>query len=259
MYDDGIEEVQFPKSICPDHEAGKVHGQHIIAGTWRELCPGITTFEDQKAAADAPDHTRNGCPALPVGCVRCTAPATVRAAIAASQGLPANAGPAHLDGCMQENGITTCVPDCPRPAAIAAATWAHSLSDYTPPRLMRSPEVSGEWAGASNAERRVLIDRAYVAAQKENDQRAAATGTGGTAVFTVRLDVVIRHISGPVIDNQDHVLAWLTVDNALFGRTSDGNVTFGVCPDHADPDDCDPCPRTTDSVFTVRFDSAYSH
>jgi len=35
------DEVEFPTAVCPDHEAGKVHGPHRIAGTWREDCPGV--------------------------------------------------------------------------------------------------------------------------------------------------------------------------------------------------------------------------
>lgn len=124
------EEIDFPAAVCPDREAMKEHGPHHIEGTLRDWCPGITTFEAQKAAADAPSHVRNHCPALPVGCVRCTAPATVRAAIAASQGLPPGAGPAHLDGCAEQGGIGACAAGCPRPAAIAAATWVHDLDDF---------------------------------------------------------------------------------------------------------------------------------
>ncbi len=37
------------------------------------------------------------------------------------EGLPSNEGPACLDACTVEGGITTCTPGCPRFAAIAAA------------------------------------------------------------------------------------------------------------------------------------------
>jgi hypothetical protein len=46
MYDDGIEELEFPVSICPDREAGRVHGPHRIEGTWREHCSGVEASED---------------------------------------------------------------------------------------------------------------------------------------------------------------------------------------------------------------------
>lgn len=80
MYDDGIEDIEFPTPVCPDTAP---HAKHRIVGTWREECPGV------KATASA-------------------------------KGLPADEGPAHLDGCMSEGGIGTCADGCPRFAAIAA-------------------------------------------------------------------------------------------------------------------------------------------
>jgi len=38
MYDDGIDEIEFPTPICSD---ATPHAKHRIAGTWREECPGV--------------------------------------------------------------------------------------------------------------------------------------------------------------------------------------------------------------------------
>lgn len=37
MYDDGIDEIEFPTPICPD---ATPHAKHRIAGTWRQECSG---------------------------------------------------------------------------------------------------------------------------------------------------------------------------------------------------------------------------
>ena len=47
MYDDGIEEIEFPTSICPDTAP---HAKHRIAGTWRDECPGVQGPEAQHNA-----------------------------------------------------------------------------------------------------------------------------------------------------------------------------------------------------------------
>src|SRR3982751_4212226 len=60
MYDDGIDEIEFPTSICPDREAGKVHPKHRIAGTWREECPGVQGPEVQHNATDEDACTECG-------------------------------------------------------------------------------------------------------------------------------------------------------------------------------------------------------
>lgn len=61
----------------------KPHEPHRIIGTWRSTCPGRTTAE--------------------------------------ATGLPADEGPACIDGCVTEGGITTCADECPRFVAVAAA------------------------------------------------------------------------------------------------------------------------------------------
>lgn len=47
MYDDGIEEVEFPTPICPITEP---HAKHRIPGTWRDECPGVQGPEIQHDA-----------------------------------------------------------------------------------------------------------------------------------------------------------------------------------------------------------------
>jgi hypothetical protein len=37
-YDDGIDDIEFPTAICPIAEP---HAKHLIAGTWRQQCPGV--------------------------------------------------------------------------------------------------------------------------------------------------------------------------------------------------------------------------
>lgn len=49
MYDDGIEEVEFPTPICPLTEP---HAKHRIPGTWRDECPGIQGPQIQHNATD---------------------------------------------------------------------------------------------------------------------------------------------------------------------------------------------------------------
>lgn len=39
MQDDGIDEIEFPTAICPITDP---HEKHLIPGTWRQECPGIT-------------------------------------------------------------------------------------------------------------------------------------------------------------------------------------------------------------------------
>ncbi len=47
MYDDGIDEVEFPTPICPLTEP---HPKHRIPGTWRDECPGVQGPEIQHNA-----------------------------------------------------------------------------------------------------------------------------------------------------------------------------------------------------------------
>lgn len=49
MYDDGIEDIEFPTAICPITEP---HVKHLIPGTWRQQCQGIVgEYTDADAAA----------------------------------------------------------------------------------------------------------------------------------------------------------------------------------------------------------------
>jgi hypothetical protein len=98
-------DIEFPQPVCIEE---KPHARHRIIGTWRTECPGRTTREAQHAAAQVPAHVRNDCPALPVGCVRCTAPATVRAALAASERAPS------YDGPVAAKQATASPMSCPR-------------------------------------------------------------------------------------------------------------------------------------------------
>jgi hypothetical protein len=52
------------------------------------------------------------------------------------------------------------------------------------------------------------------------------------------LTVNIEHRSGPVIDDPDHVRRWLCDDGATIHGVR-GGFLFEVCPEHADPDECD--------------------
>jgi hypothetical protein len=38
MYDDGIEDIEFPTAICSITDP---HEKHLIPGTWRQQCPGV--------------------------------------------------------------------------------------------------------------------------------------------------------------------------------------------------------------------------
>jgi hypothetical protein len=58
--------------------------------------------------------------------------------------------------------------------------------------------------------------------------------------------LTINHRSGPEVSDPRHVVAWLCADGAWMAGARNG-FRFQVCPDHADPDDCDPATCHTDA------------
>jgi hypothetical protein len=57
MYDDGINDIEFPTPICPITEP---HPKHLIPGTWREQCNGVEGPAVQHNATDEHPCTECG-------------------------------------------------------------------------------------------------------------------------------------------------------------------------------------------------------
>jgi hypothetical protein len=73
--------------------------------------------------------------------------------------------------------------------------------------------------------------------------------------FEATVSVRVQHRSGPAIKGKGHVLNYLITSGQTYGNAADGGVTFSVCPEHADPDQCG-CDGYDDSVYAAEFLSA---
>ena len=49
--------------------------------------------------------------------------------------------------------------------------------------------------------------------------------------------VMIDHVAGPVVQDADHIRAWIVADGAWINGVVNG-FTYEVCPLHADPEEC---------------------
>jgi hypothetical protein len=63
------------------------------------------------------------------------------------------------------------------------------------------------------------------------------------ATITVSID----HISGPSVDDPQHVLGWITADGQYFEGGS-GYITYTLCPHHPADQQCN-C--TTTSIYRI--------
>jgi len=73
--------------------------------------------------------------------------------------------------------------------------------------------------------------------------------------FEATVSVRVQHRSGPAIDGKGHILNYLITSGQTYGNATHGGVTFSVCPEHADPDQCG-CDGYDDSVYAAEFLSA---
>lgn len=67
------------------------------------------------------------------------------------------------------------------------------------------------------------------------------------------ISVSLTHRAGPVVEDPSHVISWICADGMLVGGQYNG-FTFEVCPQHADPDECD-CTGAV-SIYAASIDSA---
>lgn len=54
-----------------------------------------------------------------------------------------------------------------------------------------------------------------------------------------QLAVIVHHVDGQQIENAAHVAAWICANGAWFTGVRPMSVDYEVCPEHADPDECD--------------------
>lgn len=70
----------------------------------------------------------------------------------------------------------------------------------------------------------------------------------------VTLFAVVEHVRGVEVD-PDHARAWIVADGLfLHGRYN--GFEYGLCPDHADPEECGESCSTGESLYRVTLHGA---